>query len=141
MIGASQFVGFALFSLAVVWFFLFVNPKSPVRRIWWSTSKLGITLADSSEFGININEEEFTIRVGLFAVPAIRVDKISLKIGQTRVWASNWKPMDIKAIEAPFIKFPKPHQLGKGQYYANLKAHTPEGFSKSEKFLIKVDSG
>ena len=139
MIGPSLWAGIVLLSLAIVWGFLFVNPKSPVRKIWLSTSKLGITPADGSVFGININEENFTIRVGLVAVPAIRVDRISLKIGRIKVWASNWKPMDIKAVEAPYVTFPKPHQLGKGQYYAKLKAYTPEGFSKSNQFLIKVD--
>jgi len=61
MIGVSQWVGIALLSLAVVWGFLFVNPKSPVRKIWWSTSKIGITLADNSEVRFNANDENFTM--------------------------------------------------------------------------------
>lgn len=55
------------------------------------------------------------------------------------MWTSNWEALDIKANEARYINFPKPHRLGKGEYQAKLKAHTPEGFTKSEKFKIKVD--
>ena len=139
MIGASQWVGIALLSLAGVGGVLFVNPKSPVRKIWWSTNKLGITPADNSVIRVNANDENFTIRVGMVAVPSIYVSKISLKIARIRVWALNWEPMEVKATEAPYIKFTKPHQLGKGSYNASLYAYTPEGFSKSKKFSIRVD--
>ena len=110
-----------------------------MRKIWWSTSKLGITLADNSVIRVNANDENFTIRVGMVAVPSIYVEKISLRIARIRVCALNWEPMEVKAIEAPYIKFPKPYQLGKGCYNASLCAYTPEGFSKSKKFSIKVD--
>ena len=139
MIGASQWVGIALLSLAGVCGFLFVNPKSPVRKIWWSTSKLGLTVAQNTEVRVNANDEDSAIHVGMVAVPCIYVEKVRLKIGGTRIWALNWEPMEVKAIEAPYIKFPKPHQLGKGCYNARLYAHTPEGFSKSKKFSIRVD--
>ena len=138
MIGTSQLVGIILLSLAGIWGFLFVNPKSPVKKIWWSTNKLGITLADNSEITADVNEENFTIRVGMVAVPSIYVSKISLKIETKRVWALNWEPMEVKATEAPYITFPKPHHLRKGCYKGCLCAHTPDGFSKSEKFSIKV---
>ena len=139
MIGPSQWLGAVLLALAFVVGLLFVNPKSLVRRRWWSTSKLGITLADSSVIMVNANNENFTIRVGMVAVPSINVEKISLKIERIRVWALNWEPTEIKAIEARYIKFPKLYQLGKGRYNARLYAHTSEGFSKSNRFSIKVD--
>jgi hypothetical protein len=138
MVSISQQVGIGLIAVATIWVFLFVCPKSPVKMIWWSVScKLGITLADDSEMQIGVNEENFTIRIGLIAVPSIQIDKISLKIGHTRLWASNWTPMEVKAVESQYINFTKPLKFGKGRYDASLCAHTPDGFSKSKKFFIK----
>ncbi len=117
MIAISQQLGIGLIISGSIWSFLFIHPKSPVRKRWWSvSSKLGITLADNSKVQLDVSEKNFTIRVGLVAVPSIQVDKISLKIGHTRLWSSNWTPMDIKALEAPYINFPMPHQLGRGYY-------------------------
>lgn len=138
MIGASQWVGITLLSLAFIWGFLFVFPKSPVKQIWWSTNKLVITLADECEVRININDESFTIRVGMVAVPSIYVEKISLRVAKKRMYALNWDADEIKAIEAPYITFPKPDILNIGYYKATLYAHTTEGFSKSKKFSLIV---
>ncbi len=140
MITISLQLGIGLIAIGFIFGFLFVYPKSPVRRQWWSISnKLSITLADNSVIRVNANDENFTIRVGMVAMSSFYVEKISLRIARIRVRALNWEPMGVKGMEAPYIKFPKPHQLGKGCYNASLYAHTPEGFSKSKKFSIRVD--
>ena len=136
MIGASQWVGIALLSLAVVWGFLFVNPKSPVRKYWWSvSSRLGIVPITN----VGVSDRDLTIHVGLRAVSVIRVDKIGLKIGCKQL-LSDWQTTRVEAGEHRYINFARPDWLYVGEYKASLIAYTPDGFSKSEKFLIKVDN-
>ncbi len=103
MVTVSQQVGIGLILVAIVWWFLFIFPKSPVRRYWWSvSSKLGITLADGSEVQVGTTEGSIVFRVGLRAMPSIQVNKIGLRIGQ-RTLGSNWEPTEIKADEAPHM--------------------------------------
>ena len=113
---------------------LFVNPKSPVRRYCCSISgKLGVILID----GMNAGHKYLTAYVGLRAVSVIQVDKIILKIGGKRL-LSDWEATRVEADKSRYINFVRPDWLHVGEYEARLIAYTPEGFSKSEKFLIKV---
>ena len=141
MISISQQIGIGLIIIAVILAFLFVSPLSPVKRKWWSaSSKLGITLADDIEvIHEHINQDNFTIRVGLVAVPSIQIEKICLKLGQKKLWASNWETEEIKAIESKYVSFPNP-KLGEGNFNAKLFAYTPDGVSKSQKFSINFFS-
>jgi len=138
MIGASQWVGIAILILTAIWGFLFLNPKSPVKRRWWSVSnKLGITPVDVI-YNIDIGDSALTINVRLRTMSGIQVDEISLKIGRKRL-VSDYPPMFVKADEERHINFQIPNWIRKGTYQAYLIAHTPDGFSKSKKQLIKVD--
>ncbi len=100
MITVSQQLGIGLISTAIVLGYLFVCPKSPVKKKLWSvSSKLGITLADSSEVRMSVNEESLAFRVGLNAMSSIQVNKIGLRIGRRTLW-SDWTPMEIGGIYA-----------------------------------------
>lgn len=139
MIEASQWVGIAILIFFAIFGFLFVNPKSPVKRRWWSASnKLGITFDCDPDIIIENYSDTLSFRVGFIAIPSIRVERIRLKIGHTKVWASNWIPTGIKATEARYLNFPRPTELSKGYYDVTLFAYTPEGVSKSDKISISL---
>ena len=75
MITVSLQLGIGLFALGCILGFLFVYPKSPVRRQWWSISnKLSITPGDNSVIRVNANDENFTIGVGTVAMSSFYVE-------------------------------------------------------------------
>jgi len=140
LITISQQLGITLLILGGIFLFLFAYPKSPIRKYWWSVSgKLGVV--NIGTMGINtvgVGAEYLTIHVGLRAASVIRVDKIVLKIGRKSL-VSNWESTRVEADETRYINFTRPDWLHVGEYKANLIAYTPDGFSKSERFLIEVD--
>ena len=138
--GPQLWIAIGLFVVASILAFLFVNPKSPVRRQWWSVSnRLGIVLMNLPTKNIvGIGDKYLTIHVGLRAISDIQVDKIELKIGRNSL-LSDWKSSVIQGDEPRYINFTRPNWLRKGQYKSHLVARTPDGFSKSKKFLVKVD--
>jgi len=136
LITISQQLGIALIILGGIFLFLFANPKSPVRKYWWSISgKLGVVLISK----LGVGDTYLTIHVGLRAMSVIRVDKIVLKIGGKRL-PSDWESARVEADENRYINFTRPDWLHVGEYTASIIAYAPGGFSKSEKFLVKVDS-
>lgn len=141
MIDVSQQVGIGLLIVGFIWWLLFINPKSPVRERWWSTSgKLGIQVVRNADIKLGVGEDEFTVYIGFVAMPSIQVDKISLKIGRMRLWASNWAPREVAATEAWYVSFLKPHELGTGRYDGKVYAHTSDGCSKSERVSVIVST-
>ena len=91
LIGVSQQVGIGLLIVGFIGGFLFINPKSPVRERWWSTSdKLRIQVVRNEDIKLGVGEGRFTVYIGFVAMPSIQVDKISLRIGIgcMRLWAS-----------------------------------------------------
>jgi hypothetical protein len=139
MVDISQQVGIGLIIIACILALLFICPKSPVRKKWWSASgKLAITLADDSKVGVSVDEGNIIVRVGLIAIPSIQVDKITLRIGRMKPCVSDWKPMEVKAVESRYINFQKPSEISKGCYNARLCAYTPDGYSKSNKFSLEI---
>lgn len=141
IIGPQLWIAIGLFVVASILAFLFVNPKSPVRRRWWSISnRLGIVLINygPTKNIVGIGDKYLTIHVGLRAISDIQVDKIELKIGRNSL-LSDWKSSVIQGDEPRYINFTRPNWLRKGQYKSHLVARTPDGFSKSKKFPVKVD--
>jgi hypothetical protein len=63
---------------------------------------------------------------------------ITRKIGRKQL-SSDWKPTRVEADESKYVYFAKPDWLNIGEYKARLIAYTPDGFSKSEKFIVKVN--
>jgi len=136
MIGPSQCAGISVWVLTAIWGFLFVYPKSPVRKYWWSVSgKLGVVHIRN----VGITNRDLTIFVGFRAVSVIQIDKIVLKIGRKQL-LSDWEPRRVKADESCYIKFTRQNWLCAGEYNVRVIAYTPDGFSKSEKFPLTVDS-
>jgi len=139
MIGASQYIGIAILVLAVIWWFLFVNPISPVRKYWWSASdKLAIMIVQEAGYRAKVNSEYISVWVDLGSRSGIMVDKIVLKIGHKRVTLDNWKPHDVMAREHKFQDFKRPDWLDMGKHESQLIAYTPEGYSKSRKFILEI---
>jgi hypothetical protein len=135
LITISQQLGMALIVVAVIVGFLFVNPKSPVRRKWWSVSgELGVVVISK----VGVSREYLTVHVGLRAVSVIQVDKIVLRIARKQL-LSDWKSARVEADETRYINFTRPNWLHIGDYRACVIAYTPDGFSKSEKFSLIVD--
>jgi hypothetical protein len=138
VIGPSQWVGIAFLSLAAVWGFLFINPRSPIRGRWWSVSnKLGIGIMSYTRPSVGIGNQYITIYMWLRAMSDIQVDKIVLQIGHKHL-VSDWDSRIIQGDETRYINFTRPQWFSVGQYEASLIAYTPYGFAKSGKFPVKV---
>lgn len=135
LITISQQLGIVLILLAGILLFLFANPRSPVRGKWWSASgKLGVVCIGT----VGVSDDYLTIHVGLRAASVSRVDKIVLRIGRKSL-LSDWKSTRVEADETRYINFIRPDWLYTGEYEASIIAYTPDGFSKTEKFPVKVD--
>jgi hypothetical protein len=138
LLGHQLWIAIGFFVVASILAFLFICPKSPVRRRCLSvSSRLGIVLIKSPTI-VRIGDKYLTIHVGLRAISDIQVDKIELKIGRNSL-LSDWKSSEIQGDESRYINFTRPNWLCKGQYEAYLVTYTPDGTSKSEKFPVKVD--
>ena len=132
-------IGLVLVIIGAIWGFLFVNPRSPVRKYCWSVSgKLGVVLIYNGRHNVGVGDSYLSVYVGLRALSDVQVDKINLRIMRKRL-LSDWKPKVIQGDNSQIINFPRPSWLHRGEYEAYLIAYTPDGFSKSEKFLVKVD--
>ena len=74
----------------------------------------------------------------LIAQSIIRVNRIVIKIGCRGIASDDWKPCDVTADEEKYVNFNRPNWLSAGKHEAKLIAFTPEGYSKSKKFIIEV---
>jgi hypothetical protein len=141
MIGTSQYIGIAILVLAVIWGFLFVNPKSPVKKHWWSASeKLMIMTLQTPGYKATVNSGYISVWIDLTSHSGIMVDRIVMKIGWERITSFDWKSHEVMAREHKFLDFERPNWLSAGEHEAKLIAYTPEGYSKSGKFILEVDS-
>ena len=139
MIGASQCVGIAILVLTAIGGFLFVNPMSPVKKYWWSASgKLVISSLQTPGYKAKVDSEYISVWVELTSWSGILVEKIVIKIGQKKIASFDWKSHDVITREHKFLDFKRPDWLGVGGHEAKLIAYTPEGYSKSSKFLLDV---
>ncbi len=135
LIAISQQLGFALIVLSIILGFLFINPKSPVKRKWWSISgRLGIVCVTK----VGVSNEYLTINTGLRALSVVQVEKIVLKIGRKQL-SSDWKAIRVEADECKYVNFKRPNWLHAGDYKAYLIAYTPNGFSKSNQISLRID--
>ena len=138
VIGVSQCIGTTILALTVIWGFLFVNPKSPVRKYWWSVSdKLVITTSEEPGYKPKINEY-VSIWVELITWSGITVDRVVMKIGRKAITSPDWKSHSVIHQEHKFHDFKRPTWLNAGKHRARLIAYTPEGYSKSREFMIEV---
>jgi hypothetical protein len=139
IIGTSQYIGIAILALTAIWGFLFVNPKSPVKKYWWSASgKLAITTLQTPGYKATVHNEYISVWVELASWSGIMVDRIILKVGRARMSSFDWKSHEVLAREHKFLDFKRPVWLCVGEYEAELIAYTPEGYSKSRKFILEV---
>jgi len=139
MIGASQCIGIAILALTAIWGFLFVNPISPVKKYWWSASgKLTFIITQEPGYRATANNEYISVWIELVSWSGIMVDRIILKIGRKRIPSFDWRPHEVLAREHKFREFKRPDWLDMGVYKAHLIAYTPEGYSKSRKFMLEV---
>ncbi len=138
-IGASQCIGIAILALTAIWGFLFVNPISPVKKYWWSAlGKLTFMINQDPGHRAKANNEYISVWAALVSWQGIMVDRLVLKIGRKRISPFDWKPHEVFEREYKFIDFKRPDWLDMGVYEAQLIAYTPEGYSKSKKFMLEV---
>jgi len=139
MLEPHLYVGLAFFVLAFIWTCLFVLPFSPVKRYWWSVpDKLVIMTLQKPGYKAKANSEYITVPAELRPRSSIMVDRIVIKIGRERVTSFDCKSHKVVARELKFLDFERPDWLGVGEHEAQLIAYTPEGYSKSEKFILEV---
>lgn len=139
--GASQYtVAILLFVLAAIWWFLFLNPKSPVKKCWWSIpDKLMFVIPQELGYKPTVNKEIISVWVNITAPSGIMVNKIDLKITQKEgIPSFEWKSHEVIAREHKYLDFKRPSWLSTGEYKAKLIAYTPEGYSKSGEFILEV---
>jgi len=85
-----------------------------------------------------VRDDLINIWVDLTAQSSIMVDRIVLKVKQRRPIPSfEWNSQMITK-KHEFLDFIRPDWFNSGKYEAKLIAYTPEGHSKSEKFIIEV---
>lgn len=140
MIGTSQYIGIAILTLAIIWGLLFVNPKSPMKKCWWSASeKLMIITIQTPGYKVTVSNEYISVWVDLTSRSGIMVDRIAIKIGREEITSFDWNPHEVMIREHKFLDFKRPNWLSTGEYEAQLIAYTPEGYSKSGKFIFEGD--
>ena len=134
-----QYIGIAFFVLAFIWAYLFVLPFSPIKRYWWSASdKLVIMTIEEPGYKAKANSEYITVWAELRPRSSIIVDRIDIKIGRKRCTSFDWKSHTVASSEHKFVDFERPDWLCAGEHEAKLIAYTPEGYSKSGKFVVEV---
>ncbi len=138
---ASLFVGIVMLILATIWGFLFLCPKSPVKRYWWSIpDKLMFRTPQEPIYKATVSSEIVSVWVDLASPSSIMVDRIVLKIGRKKgILSFEWNPHVI-TTEHKFLDFKRPDWLDVGKHGARLIAYTPDGYSKSGKFVLEVDA-
>jgi hypothetical protein len=142
MIG-THYTGIALLCLGIIWWFLFLYPKSPVKKYWWSISnKLAVIIIKLGVYGAKANDKYITIHFGLRAQTTIKVNTITIKIkGYNEIPPFNWKTKEITADEHILISFITPIGLKTGDHQAQLKVYTSDGYSKSARFTLEARIG
>lgn len=141
MITISQQLGIGLIIVAIILGFLFLNPKSPVKKHWWSVSDK-FTIANMQYGGRNArgNGKYISVYAELRPRSIVQVDRIDIEIKRKKITSFDWTAKNITVHESMFVNFETPNWLGVGEYGAKLIAFTPEGKSKSGKFIVEVDN-
>ena len=137
---ASLYVGGTMLVVATIWGFLFLCPKSPVKKYWWAISdKLMFRVPQEPGYKAKVNNGVITVWVDLISSSSIIVDRIVLKIERKKgIPSFEWNSHMVEK-EHKFLDFRRPSWLDVGKYEARLIAYTPEGYSKSGKFILEVD--
>lgn len=132
------FIGFLI--AVIIWACLFALPFSPVKRCWWSAAdKLVIMTLQHAGYNPRASSKYISVWVELRPRSSIMVDRIVLKIGREKVTSFDWESHDVSSVEHKFVDFERPDWLHVGEHEAKLIACTPEGYSKSNKFVVEVD--
>ena len=139
LITVSQQLGIGLVLLSLVLAFLFVYPKSPVRKKWWSVSgKLQIATSEEPGYKAHANSEYISVWVLVTSWSGIIVERIVIEIRGERIPSFDWKSHQLIGRENKFLDFKRPDWFGLGKYKLNLIAYTPDGYSKSREFILEV---
>ncbi len=137
----SQEAGLALLVAAGVWGFLFVNPKSPVKKRLWVNSNLSIALDGDFDFVASTEGRSGTLRGGIdiVSLKGEVVNSIELKLGKERL-KSDWEPIRLALSDCVEVNFFVPDWIPAGRYTCRLIAFSEGGKSKSRKFHVELPS-
>ena len=140
----SQEVGRGVLIFACVWFILFVNPKSPVRKIWWANTNLRIAIEGHPTF--NIHKHTLRVEMDIMALSEVDIKQIYLELEGKRLpsdWDSNSRPHwdDVRGKagqDCLELYFDIPDCVSSGSHTVRLIAVTKVGKSKSPKRKISI---
>ena len=139
MITSNFYIGLAFIIFSFIWLCLFVLPISPIKRRRWSIpSKLVVMTLENPGYKARATSEYISVWVELRPQSRIIVDRIVLKIGRKKFPSFEWKSHEVTGREHKSLDFKRPDWLHIGEYEINLIAYTPDGFSKSVKFILEV---
>ena len=135
----SQEAGWALLIAAGVLGFLFVNPKSPVKKRLWVNPSLSIALDGDFGFVASTEGRSGTLRgyINLVSLKGEVVESIELKLGKKRL-ESDWKPRSLALSDCVEVNFFVPDWILVGRYICRLIALSEGGKSKSPKFPVEL---
>ena len=135
----SKWMGIGCLILVVIWGILFVFPKSPIRKRCWSVSdRLSIEKINYAGFEPKGNKMYLNVYYTLRALSTIKVDKILLSIERKKIIPLDWKSYEVTGEKSGYVNFETPEWLSSGKHSARLIVYTPYGYSKSEKFAVRV---
>lgn len=135
----SKWMGIGCLILVVIWGILFVFPRSPIRKSCWSASdRLSIEKINYAGFEPKGNRKYLSIYITLRALSRIKVEEILLSIERKKMIPLDWKSYEVTGEKSGYVNFKKPEWLISGKHSARLIVYTPYGYSKSEKFTIRV---
>jgi hypothetical protein len=136
---ACLYVGIPMLVLAAIWGFLFLCPKSPVKKhLWAIPDKLMFTTPQELGYEPKVKTECISVWVDLTSLSGIMVDMIALKIRWRKGIPSFEWNSHVLNKERKYLDFKRPDYLNAGKYKARLIAYTPEGYSKSREFILEV---
>jgi len=134
--------GIGLLIAATIWGILLVNPKSPVKKRWWSNSKLSIAIDGEATYS---HEHILRVDMDIMALSEVDIESIYLELKGKHLssdWDSNSKPYWESRGKAGHdcleICFDIPDWVPSGRHTVRLIAITEEGRSKSPTFTIDI---
>ncbi len=143
----SQEAGLAFLVAVGVYGFLFVNPKSPIRKRFWHNSSLNVSPSGNLDFGLYENHTLPKNRIRGSKVLRGSVNIVSLKgeIVDTMVLKlrkgyleSDWQPRKLDLSDCVGVKFFVPDSIKPGKYVCHIIVSNKNGKAKSEEFEVEI---
>jgi len=146
-----QDAGLALLVTCGVWFFLFVNPKSPIRGKCWHNSSLGVKLVSElnyctygyctkpSRMKSHIRGYAKVLRgdVDIISSKGEIVNSIEMKLGG-ELLKSDWEPQELDLKDCLEVKFFEPDYIKPGRYKSHIVISNKNGKAKSPPFEAEI---